>query len=207
VTLLFFSAFGLGIAYCAPPGAVTAEALRRGLERGFRSVLLLEVGSLIGDAAWAILALAGAAVLVQYQPVRLVLGLVGACFLLYLAWIALQEARVGAAPMAVTAARRSAFGAGVLLSLANPYGVAFWLGVGGAIVGTGVLHPQPIHFAVFFSGFMLAALCWCFLLASLIAGARQFVRPAFFRWINLLCGIVLLCFGLRLLAGTLLLLV
>lgn len=73
-------------------------------------------------------------------------------------------------------------------------------------MGAGVLHPQPIRFAVFFGGFMLAALCWCLLLASLIAGARQFVRPAFFRWINLLCGIALLCFRLRLLAGPLLLL-
>jgi threonine/homoserine/homoserine lactone efflux protein len=207
VTLLFLSAFGLGLAYCAPPGAVTAEASRRGLERGFRSVLLLELGSLIGDATWAALALAGAAVLVQYQPVRLVLGLAGACFLLHLAWIALQEARVGALPKAVTDAPKSAFGTGVLLSLANPYAIAFWLGVGGAMVTLGVPNPQPMHFAIFFGGFMLAALCWCFLLASLIAGARQFVRPALFRWVNLLCGIVLLCFGLRLFAETLSLLV
>ncbi len=59
--LLFVSAFGLGLAFCAPPGAVTAEALRRGLERGFWSVLLLELGSLVGDATWAALALFGAA--------------------------------------------------------------------------------------------------------------------------------------------------
>ena len=130
MTLLFVSGFGLGIAYCAPPGAVTAEALRRGLERGFRSVLLLEFGSLIGDATWAALALAGAAVLVQYQPVRLVLGLVGACFLLRLAWRAFYQARVGAMPKAVTAAPKCDFGTGALLSLANPHGIAFWLGVG-----------------------------------------------------------------------------
>ena len=62
---LFVSAFGVGLAFCAPPGVITAEALRRGLSRGFWSALLLELGSLIGDAAWAALALTGAALLVE----------------------------------------------------------------------------------------------------------------------------------------------
>ena len=53
--MLFFAAFGLGLAFCAPPGAVTAEAVRRGLSRGFRAALLLELGSLVGDAFWAAL--------------------------------------------------------------------------------------------------------------------------------------------------------
>jgi len=74
---LFLSAFGLGIAFCAPPGAITAEALRRGLARGFRPALLLELGSLIGDAAWAALALAGAAIVVQNRAIQIVLGAAG----------------------------------------------------------------------------------------------------------------------------------
>jgi chemosensory pili system protein ChpE len=45
--------------------SVTALALRRGLEKGFSAVLFLELGSLIGDATWAIIALVGAAILVQ----------------------------------------------------------------------------------------------------------------------------------------------
>ena len=37
--VLFLSAFGLGIAFCAPPGAVTAEAVRRGWRRPFGSTI------------------------------------------------------------------------------------------------------------------------------------------------------------------------
>jgi chemosensory pili system protein ChpE len=53
---LFLASFALGLAFCAPPGAITAEALRRGLARGFRPALLVELGSLIGDATWALIA-------------------------------------------------------------------------------------------------------------------------------------------------------
>src|SRR2546423_3713334 len=76
--LLFLSAFGLGLAFCAPPGAVTAEALRRGLARGFRPALLMQLGSLIGDAPWAALALTGAAWLAQPSALRGVLRGAGA---------------------------------------------------------------------------------------------------------------------------------
>ncbi len=47
---LFVSAVVLGIAFCAPPGVVTAESLRCGLRGGFRPVILIQAGSLVGDA-------------------------------------------------------------------------------------------------------------------------------------------------------------
>ncbi|HYM70515.1 MAG TPA: hypothetical protein VEZ44_13030 [bacterium] len=48
---MLWIAFALGIAACAPPGVVTVEAVRRGIHRGFAGALLLELGSLVGDAA------------------------------------------------------------------------------------------------------------------------------------------------------------
>jgi threonine/homoserine/homoserine lactone efflux protein len=51
---LFLFACGLAILFCAPPGAITAQALRRGFVDGFKAAFLLEVGSLVGDATWAI---------------------------------------------------------------------------------------------------------------------------------------------------------
>jgi len=62
---LFTSSLLLGIVFCAPPGAIAAEAVRRGFAKGFRPALFVEFGSLVGDATWAIVALVGLAVLVQ----------------------------------------------------------------------------------------------------------------------------------------------
>lgn len=86
---LIATAIGLGLAYAAAPGAVNTEALRRGVTRGARPVLLIESGSLIGDSLWAILALTGVTLLTRYLAVQIVLGITGGFFLLRLAWLAL----------------------------------------------------------------------------------------------------------------------
>jgi chemosensory pili system protein ChpE len=198
VGALFVAAFGLGLAFCAPPGAITAEALRRGLARGFRPAFLLEIGSLIGDATWAALALTGAALLVQNRVLQVVLSVAGVYFLLRLAWGALRAGWAGTAPQARAGMRGGDFAAGALLSLGNPLVIGFWLGMGGVLTGFGVTDPRPGHYVVFFGGFMLACTLWCVLIASLIAWGRRFITPGFFRVVNLVCGLALTLFACRL---------
>ena len=55
----------MGLAFAAPPGIVTAETVRRGLGGGFAHALFVQVGSLVGDASYAIIALAGLAAALQ----------------------------------------------------------------------------------------------------------------------------------------------
>lgn len=57
----------LGLVFNAAPGPVFTESLRRGVRGGFRPAFAVQVGSLVGDAAWAVLGLAGAAALLT-QP-------------------------------------------------------------------------------------------------------------------------------------------
>src|SRR5512138_3543459 len=92
---LFISSFFLAIAFCAPPGVVTAETVRRGAARGFFPALFVQIGSLIGDTTWAIIALTGLAFIVQNNTARIVLSLLGIVLMLKLAWGALQDAREG----------------------------------------------------------------------------------------------------------------
>jgi threonine/homoserine/homoserine lactone efflux protein len=200
---LVLASVALAIAFCAPPGVVTAEAIRRGLARGFGPALFVELGSLIGDATWAIITLAGAAFVVQNALARLFLGLVGTSFLLYLSWSAIRNAKRGGVPQSKNATARSDFATGAFLSLGNPFAVAFWLGVGSSTITTHVPNPQWIHFVAFFFAFMLGGLLWCFFLAVLITWGRRFVNATFFRGVNLLCGLFLGYYGLQLLWNTL----
>lgn len=194
---LFWTAFVLGVAFCAPPGAVTAEALRRGLRRGFAGALLLELGSLVGDAAWAAAALSGVAYLAASGAAAVVLAGLGALLLFHLAWRALRDAWTGAIPEAGRASSGGDFLTGAALSLSNPFAVAFWLGLGGtaAVLGPG----RPPQLALFFGAFMFAAFLWCFFIAAMIAWGRRFLSAGFYRCVNVLCGAVLAYFGLRLL--------
>ncbi|MCX6044705.1 MAG: LysE family transporter [Chloroflexi bacterium] len=195
---IFIAAFLIGLAFCAPPGAITAEAIRRGVRGGFRPALLVELGSLIGDATWAIIALVGLAVLVQLPFARLGLGLLGASLLLYLAWDALRAAYQGGAPQLREIDSRGAFLTGAFMSLGNPWNIVYWAGAGSPLT-TLLVAPHFATYVVFFIGFMLAAVIWCFLMASLIAWGRQFITPRFFRLVNLICGLFLGYFGLQLL--------
>ena len=92
---LFVSAFGLGLAFFATPGAITAELLRGLGQRGFLWALLLQLGALLGLLLWAAVALAGVAFLVQNMLARVLLGMTGVLLLFWLAWQALRDAYRG----------------------------------------------------------------------------------------------------------------
>jgi chemosensory pili system protein ChpE len=203
VFILFLSAFGIGLAFCAPPGAVTAEAIRRGLAGGFRPAFLLELGSLVGDATWAGIALVGAAVLVQSGPIRVGLGIIGTALLLRIGILSLRDAWRGTETKATEALPGGAFAVGAALSLSNPLSVAFWVGVGGGAVQALVPNPNPSDFVIFYAGFMLACVCWCFFFSALVAFGRFILRPSFFRAVNGVCGLVLVAFGIQLASGVL----
>jgi chemosensory pili system protein ChpE len=168
------------------------------MARGFWAALLVELGSLIGDATWAIIALVGLAFLVQNGPARFILSILGAFFLFYLAWTALREARTGVRVDPKASGRQGDFSTGAFLSLGNPFTVAFWLGVGSSTITTRISNPETVHFVVFFLAFMLGALIWCFILAGLVMWGRRFVNPGFFRWVNLVCAVLLGYFGMEL---------
>ena len=92
---LFISSFVLAIAFCAPPGVVTAETVRRGAARGFVPALFVQFGSLVGDTTWAVIALTGLAFVFQNNIAKLVLSLLGILLMLKLAWDAIRDARYG----------------------------------------------------------------------------------------------------------------
>jgi chemosensory pili system protein ChpE len=192
------SSFLLGIVFSAPPGVITTEALRRGLKGGFWPAFLVELGSLVGDAAWGILALSGGAFLFQKVLLRVSLGLAGSLFLVYLAIHSFRDMRSKFHAVEQATSKRGHFSSGMLLSLGNPFQVAFWLGVGSSTISTQVTDPQIGHYLLFLAFFMLGALAWCFFLAGLVAWGQRLLKPAFFRWVNFSCGLFLAWFSIQL---------
>lgn len=198
---LFISSFFLAIAFCAPPGVVTAETIRRGAARGFLPALFVQFGSLVGDTTWAIMALTGLAFVVQNNAAKMILSLVGVVLMLKLAWSAFQDARRGRG-LDLTSiphkAQHGDFADGAFLSLGNPLNIVFWSGLGSTVFASISGKLQPVHFAIFFAGFLGGAVLWCFLMAGLIAWGRRFVTPRFFRWVNFSCALALGFFALQL---------
>lgn len=191
---LLLTALGLGVAYAATPGVVNTECLRRGISGGFRPALAVQVGALLGDAAWALAALTGVAALAGDAAVRIGLGLVGGLFLLRLAFRALRGAL---APRAETGAvAGGALRVGLVFGLANPAGIAFWAGLGGGALAAGAPAGD---YARFLAAFVGGALAWSVALSLLASGGRRFASPSLFRAVDAIAGAVLGLFGARLL--------
>ncbi len=203
--VLFVSAFAMSLAFAAQPGVIGFESLRRGLSHGWSAALHVELGSLVGDGVWAIIALLGASLLFQNRLVTLILGLFGCALLLRFAWDAWVASR-GEVSLAVAGDGRSNhLAAGAMLSLSNPQNITFWLGMSGTIIGIGFLDPQPLHLLVFFAGFMTAQVCWCFFFATVVEiGRRRLLNQRLFRCINLVCAVFLAYMGVKLLLQTVL---
>jgi chemosensory pili system protein ChpE len=196
---LFVSSFILAIAFCAPPGVITAETVRRGTARGFIPALFVQFGSLVGDTTWAIIALTGLAFLVQNNIARITLSIIGILLMLKLAWDAIKDAHRGKEFItAYNTSTRGDFANGAVLSLGNPMNIVFWTGLGTTVFASISGKPQPADFAIFFAGFLSGAILWCFVMAALVAWGRKFVTSTFFRWVNLVCAGALVFFAFQL---------
>lgn len=177
--MLFASAFVLGLVFNAAPGAVFAETVRQGVRGGYRPALAVQLGSLVGDASWALLGLAGIGLVMQIDALRWPIGLAGAAYLLWLSWDSWKAARTEHrldASATAAATQKQALRRGMALSLSNPQNLAYWAAMGSALGAVGVSQPGASDYGLFFAGFMTSSLLWCFVCAALVD--RLFRRAA-----------------------------
>ncbi|MBB6095376.1 chemosensory pili system protein ChpE/L-lysine exporter family protein LysE/ArgO [Povalibacter uvarum] len=178
---VFISAFLLGLIFNAAPGAVFAETVRQGVRGGFRPALAVQIGSLVGDALWAVLGLVGIGLLLQLEALRLPIGIAGA---LYLLWLAYDSWRAASQEFRIDDGTRSkrALRAGVLLSVTNPQNVAYWAALGSALGAVGIQEPTAIDYGTFFGGFMASSIVWSFVCAAIV---DRLFRKAGARWASI----------------------
>ena len=194
----------MAISFCAPPGPVALETIRRGLRGGFGPALQVQLGSIVGDVTWCALALVGLAPLVQVAWVRALLSVTGVGVLVYLGTAGLREALASRPALAGANAdagpppRQGAFRSGMAISMANPTAVGYWLSVGGALVAAGVAGTTAGQTTAFILGFIGGTITWAFLTAFVVRWGRMLMTPRVFRLVNLGCSAALLVFGISL---------
>lgn len=193
MTTLFIAALLLGFIFNAAPGAVFAETVKVGVRGGFKPALAVQIGSLLGDAAWAILGLLGIGVLLQIELLRIPVGVAGVGYLLWLSydsWTA-ANSELGELSNSSEYVSRDALKSGALLSLTNPQNIAYWAALGSALGSLGISDPAPVHYVVFFSGFMVSSIAWCFVCAAMV---DRLFRNAGHKWAQLTYKICALAF-------------
>ncbi len=190
----------IAISFSAPPGPVTMETIRRGLRGGFSPALRVQLGSIIGDFMWFMIALIGLGQLAQIAVIRGALAIVGVGLLLYLGTCGIRDAFKAAKLDQVGAidTKQGAFRSGMAISIANPMAVGYWLSIGGTLVATGVAGQSGGQTASFVLGFVAGTFLWAFIMALAVRFGKQILHPNLFRVINFSCGAALMIFGITL---------
>ncbi len=181
------------------PGPDTLVVVRNILFGGRRQGALTAFGNICGLALWVCVATFGLAAALRASQVGYdVLRLAGAT---YLVWLGIAALRSRAAGLDVTPGRRGLLGdgftAGFLTNLLNPkVGVFFVTFLPGFIP-----HHHAIAGASLLLGsiFLVLTACYWIVLLALAGKVTAWMnRPAVRRWLNMLTGMVLVGFGLRL---------
>jgi chemosensory pili system protein ChpE len=199
----------LGLLFNVSPGPINVETVQRGLRGAFWCAVGIQLGGIIGELVYALLALAGSELLVRNGIVQTLLGLVGMGLLLFLGGSSLREGWRGrkksssgqtrqaeaTSPFSLREVRRCV-GLGIAISLSSPFGIAFWLSVGGT-----ALHQANGNVVGFLAGFVVGSLFWAMglpLLVRMLRASREEAVDAISNVVAIACGLALIFFGLAL---------
>lgn len=161
----FSSGFLLSLSLCLDIGVANIAMITLAMQRGYFQGFALGLGTCVGDLVYAVLALAGMTVLLQYSAVRWVLWVGGSALLLYFAakmiYSAIYHSAVLAEAGEVSAgSHRREFFRGIFLAMSSPSAILWFAAVGGTLIarsGGGSLTNS----ALFLAGFFCAGLLWC----------------------------------------------
>lgn len=167
----FIAAYAILFVAASSPGPAVAMLLGISTTQGRAAALTASAGIAMGSVTINLLTLMGVGLLLSQAAWAMqILKLLGAAYLLYLAWGAFGKAirppRMAAAEIA-PAPPLKWFTAGYLLQVTNPKAIAFWLAIAavGATQGGG-----PAVIAAFVAGaFVISFFChgaWAVILSS-----------------------------------------
>ncbi len=186
----FVDGWLLSLSLCLDLGIVNLAIVRAGILRGLAPAFLVGLGSCVGDIAWAGLAGAGVAALLQFAVVRYVLWIGGTVALAYLT---VQMTRQAFSPPRLVPGV-DAHGAvarphaqlrdlvdGVLLALASPSAILWFAAVGGSLIAATIVDADTFELTLFYVGFFLQGVAWSFGIAFLASVTGRTLGPALVR--------------------------
>lgn len=164
VMLPFSNGFLLSLSLCLDIGLANIAMLTLAMQRGYLHGFWLGMGTCVGDLIYALLAMAGMAVILQFTPVRWLLWIGGGILLLWFAAKMLYAALAKKIdiPTAETQPYRSLlreFRRGIVLAMSSPTAILWFASVGGALIAR-IGHSDAAATSWFLSGFFLAGVLW-----------------------------------------------
>lgn len=200
----------LGLSLAAPVGPIAVLCMRRTLVRGVPAGLVTGFASAGVDAFYGALTGSGLVLiahqLLRHQAVLRAFGGLLLCGLGLRTLLAAGGSERVALPMARPRERQhrslprgprllATWGSTVLVALANPFTIVFFLALMPALTSAGL--PLGRRQVALLSGGIFAGSCtWWVLLSFGVGRLRRWVDATLLRWLNGVAGLVLIGFGL-----------
>lgn len=192
----FGATFITSLSGALSPGPLSTLAVKEGVVRGPWAGFLLALGHSGLELPVVVVLALGLEELLNSQAVEMALALLGGLVLLWFGWGAITAAR--RPPLTETwgaGEARSLLAAGVIVSVSNPFWVAWWGTVGARLVADG-LQMGTVGVATVYVAHIATDLGWLSLMAAVAAKGRRVMGGLFHR-----CLLGVSSLGLWALAG------
>jgi len=177
------------------PGPLLTVTVGEAARRGFWAGPLIIVGHALLELALVLLLLVGLGAWLHRPLILGTVGIVGAALLGWMGFTLLKASR--SSHLEFDPQGNSGLHpvlAGILMSVANPYWLIWWLTIGLGYVMFATKYGL-LGVGLFFVGHILADFAWYSLVAGAVARGRRFLSDQLYRGFLAGCGLFLLVFG------------
>lgn len=195
----FTNGFLLSLSLCLEIGLANMAMITLAMQRGVAQGIWLGLGTCVGDLIYAMLAMAGMAIVLQIEWVRWVLWIGGSAVLCHLSLKMLLSALNARASDPDAASRQwgdsnlALFSRGIMLAMSSPTAILWFAAVGGAIIAR-----QGSDFAsagLFLSGFFAAGVFWAFVLCLLASHGGRLLGQNLIRYTYIASALIFAYFA------------
>jgi threonine/homoserine/homoserine lactone efflux protein len=192
---LILRGFILGFTIAAAVGPISLLVIRRTIAQGQLYGLVSGLGVATADATYGAVAAFGLAAITDVLVhARVVLGLFGGVFLLWLAWRTVRSSPTEAATPAPTGRRgyAGAYLSILALTMANPMTI---LSFGALFAGLGVTSGATGDAAFVVVGVLLGSATWWVVLTTVVGRLRGRMTSTWIHRINIASGVLIGAFA------------
>lgn len=204
MSVLFISAFVVGLSGAMMPGSLLTYTIRKALSEGPRAGFVIVAGHALLELVLVIVIFLGFDMVLQSKPAQIGIGLIGGALLAYMGvdmirssaknrlTVQMEPEKSGSGSMVVY---------GIVLSATNPYFLLWW-----AIIGLGFIMQSYRSLgyagaAIFYLGHIAADFGWYGLVSIVVGTTRKFIREKPYRIIVAVLGAMLIFFGIKFILG------
>jgi threonine/homoserine/homoserine lactone efflux protein len=192
---IFSSSFVIALSGALMPGPLLTYTVAESARRGFWAGPIIMLGHGFLELGLVALLLLGIGAIINQPIIMGVVGLSGAVILWWLGYDLISSARNTQLNLTEGDGRTlHPFWAGIIMSLANPYWLIWWVTLGlGYVLFAYKYGLWGVVF--FFIGHFLADLGWYSLVSMAVAQGKKFISDRLYHGFMIVCALFLMVFG------------